>query len=71
MVVLTGKFDGKGFVVDGIPPDLAPGTPVRVVVPTSKRPTAFAEMAAKAIAGNLPPDFAAQHEHYVKGTPKK
>ena len=71
MVVLSGKFDGKSFVVDGILPDLPLDTPVRIVVPTTKRPSAFTEMAAKAIKGNLPPDFAEQHEHYVKGTPKK
>ena len=71
MVVLSGKFDGKNFVVDQLPADLPPDTPVRIVLPAKKRPSAFSDMASKAVDGNLPPDFAEQHEHYTKGTPKR
>jgi hypothetical protein len=70
MVVLSGKFDGMRFVVENVPADLAPDTPVRIVIPSGKRPSAFADMAAKAIDGHLPADFAAQYEHYTKGTTK-
>jgi hypothetical protein len=71
MVVLNGKFDGKNVILDSIPKDLKPDTPVRVVIATEERPSAFAEIAANAIQDNMPPDFAAQHEHYTKGTPKR
>ena len=71
MVVLTGKFDGKNFVVDKLPEGIPPNTPIRIIVGTGARPSSFAEIAANAIDGNLPPDFAAQHEHYMYGTPKQ
>jgi hypothetical protein len=71
MVVLSGKFDGKSFVVEQLPADLPADTPVRIVLPEKKRPAAFSNMAAKAVLGHLPPDFAEQHEHYTKGTPKR
>jgi len=71
MVVLSGKFDGKHFIADKLPVDLAPDTPVRIVISTQNRPTAFSAMGHKAVDGHLPPDFAEQHEHYTKGAQKR
>ena len=33
--------------------------------------TGLAAIAAMAIEADLPPDFAAQHHHYMKGAPKR
>jgi hypothetical protein len=71
MVFVDGTFDGKQVVFDKPPEGLAPGTKVRVIAIEEGRSATFATMAAMAIKGGLPPDFAAQHEHYTKGTPKR
>ena len=70
MTILSGKFDGKNIVLDKPAVNLAPGTEVQVLVP-DKRISSLANIAALARPGNKPKDFAAQHEHYIKGTPKK
>jgi hypothetical protein len=71
MVVIDGKFDGKQVVFDKPPEGLAPGTKVRVISVEEGRSTGLAAIAAMAIEGGLPPDFAAQHHHYTKGLPKR
>lgn len=86
MVVMNGKFDGRQVVLDGpVPPGVAPGTAVRVVFesagadagqPQAQSPaptglTALKEIAKLAGPGRMPPDYAEQHEHYVKGTPRR
>lgn len=57
---------------------LAEGTRVQVVVEQaifeSSQPTKLTLSGLLEIAGsvkNLPPDFAAQHDHYLHGTPKR
>jgi hypothetical protein len=71
MVILNGRFDGKQIVLDEVPEGIAPNTPVRVIVGNGDRPSSFAKIAAMAIDAGLPKDFAAQHEHYMYGTPKQ
>jgi len=72
MVVFNGKFDGKQVVFDKPPEGLAPNTPVRViVVGPPAEPTGLDAIIGIAQDLDLPPDFAAQHEHYTKGTPKR
>ncbi len=71
MVVIQAKFDGKNFVPDKIPEGIAPNTPVTVIVPTDAPVTGLDAIIGIAKDVDLPPDFAAQHEHYTKGTPKK
>jgi len=71
MTFVDGTFDGKQVVFDKPPEGLAPGTKVRVIAIEEEPPTGLAAIAAMAIETNLPPDFAAQHEHYTKGTPKR
>jgi hypothetical protein len=82
---LKAHFDGKGIVLDEpLPRDLPPNTPVEVrfktplsengqtpVEANSREETVLDKIAKLAKPGGLPPDFAAQHDHYVKGLPKR
>lgn len=78
-MTLKAHFDGKHFVLDEpLPPGLVPNTPVTIVFQNGERETPtpkqglFDELASLAIDGSdLPPDFAKNHEHYVKGAPKR
>ena len=71
MVVINGKFDGKNIVLEKLPEGIAPNTSVRVIFVEEGRSSALEGIAAIAGEGKLPPDFAAQHEHYTKGLPKR
>jgi len=76
MTVLTGHFDGERVVLDEpVPADIRADTPVRVVFESGDNGDArdlLAEIAKLAVPDdNLPSDYADQHEHYVKGTPRK
>ena len=71
MVTVTGNFDGKQVILDTVPADLPPNTRVRVTIEKEGELTGLAAIAAMAIETNLPPDFAAQHHHYMKGLPKR
>jgi hypothetical protein len=72
MTVIGGKFDGTSVVLDQVPKGLRRNTRVQVVIKErKKRPHALDLIAALAEKANLPKDFAAQHEHYTKGTPKR
>ena len=72
MTVLNAHFDGKQIVLDEPMPDGIPAdTRLRVLVETGNRPQSLLKIAAMAIDTDLPRDFAAQHEHYVKGTPRR
>ena len=71
MVMFNGIFDGKQVVLEKVPEGLAPNTHVRVIVVEEGKPFAFEAIAAMAIKGGLPSDFAAQHQHYVDSLPKR
>lgn len=72
MTTLNGHFDGKHIVLDDpIPPTLAPNTPVTISFPVDGERTALDDLADLAQPGGMPPDFAEQHDHYVKGLPKR
>lgn len=78
MTTLRAHFDGKQVVLDEpMPAGVAPNTPVLIVVSSSTDHSntpkgLFDAMASIQLDGSdLPPDFAAQHEHYVKGLPKR
>ncbi len=73
MEVLKGHFDGKQVVIDDpVPADLAPDTPVKIVVDRQPNGTVLQRLARLAGPGHgLPRDYAEQHEHYNKGTPRK
>jgi hypothetical protein len=71
MVEVAGHYDGRQVVLDAPVPDgVAPNARVRVVFEDAPRPASLSLIAAAAVRGGLPPDFAHQHDHYVKGFPK-
>ena len=70
MVTVTGTFDGKQIVLDQVPLGIPANTPVTITI-EPQRLTGLDAIAAKARPTNLPADFAAQHDHYVKGLPKR
>jgi len=68
----------KGHVENGIvvldePASFPEGTKVRVEPDESARELTLAERLKDVIGivKGLPPDFAAQHDHYIHGTPKR
>lgn len=73
MTIINGHYDGKRVVLDEpVPPGFAADTPVRVIFDNGELRDLFAELGRLAVTtDDLPPDYAAQHEHYVKGTPRR
>ena len=74
MVILAAHFDGKQVIIDDpLPPGIPVNTPLRVTVTEAEQNAsgALADIAALARPLGKPRDFAAQHEHYIKGTPKR
>jgi hypothetical protein len=73
MTIINGHYDGKRVVLDEpVPAGIAVPTPVRVMFEEGDARAVLAEIARFAVASDdLPPDYAEQHEHYVKGTPRK
>lgn len=78
MIVLKGHFDGKVIILDEPPPPtLLPQARVRVYFDDEtdvqgETRSLFDEIAKLAVNDdNLPRDFSAQHDHYVRGTPRK
>lgn len=72
MTVLKGHFDGQRVVLDEpVPAGVGAHTPVKVVFETEEAGAILAEIAGLARQAGLPPDFAEQHEHYVKGAPRR
>lgn len=69
-MTLNGYFDGEKVVLDEPAPQIPPNTRVKIIVAEDGRDV-FEAIAANAIKADLPADFAAQHEHYVRGTPRK
>ncbi len=79
MTVIRGHFDGKVLVPDG-PVDLPRNQPLVMVVEL----TNASEVGAGQAGGDFwqalekrigtveaPPDWAAEHDHYLYGTPKR
>ena len=72
MKMLNAHFDGKQVVLDEPMPDgVSADTKLRVLVDIGNRPQSLLKIAAMAIDADLPRDYAEQHEHYVKGTPRR
>jgi hypothetical protein len=70
-MVVKGHYDGEKVVLDEpIPPEVQPDTPVEVEF-KHPRQNVFDQIARLARPCALPPDFAAQHEFYVKGGPRR
>ena len=70
MVTVTGTFDGKTVIFDHLPTDIPANTRVEVRFQTPAK-AGLDALIAKARPADTPPDFAAQHEHYTRGTPKR
>jgi len=72
---LEGTVQNGVIVVDS-PESLPEGTRVRILVETTATPAQKPALAERLLkhAGTvpgLPPDLAAQHDHYLHGTPKR
>lgn len=78
MTTVKARFDGHVFIPEG-PVDLPVGSELEISIPTPppspSGQTTLAQLAeiAKQFPENpdWPPDGAAQHDHYLYGTPKK
>lgn len=80
-MVLNGHYDGRTVIFDEpVPGDIPAQTPVRVQFEIDSRNSdsassakrLLAELAKLAAPGDgLPPDYSEQHDHYVKGLPRK
>ena len=78
MITVKARYDGHVFVPEG-PVDLPVGCELEIALPavspvkSSDRPTLdlAAVLAALPENANWPADGAAQHDHYLYGTPKK
>ncbi len=78
MITVKARFDGRVFIPEE-PVDLPAGCELQIsissVPPKPSGQTTLAHLAA--IAGefpvnpDLPTDLAAQHDHYLYGTPKR
>ena len=70
------SFEGtivNGTVVPDEPTGLAEGTRVEFVVkkPEPEKPTLLGLMKLAGVIKDAPPDWAAEHDHYIHGTPKR
>jgi hypothetical protein len=72
MMTLNGHYDGKRVVLDDpVPADMPADTPVRVVFENNSGDGVLDRIAQLAGPSDLPRDYSQQHDHYVKGTPRK
>jgi hypothetical protein len=71
-MVVKGHFDGRRVVLDEpVPADIPADTPVRVMFEGDGGAHVLARIARLARPGGLPAGFSEQHDHYVKGTPRR
>lgn len=73
MTIVNGHYDGKRVVLDEpVPAEIRADTPVKVVFEPESGKHVLARIAELAVStDDLPPDYSEQHEHYVKGTPRR
>jgi hypothetical protein len=70
-VTISAHFDGTVIVPDE-PVQLPVGQPLRVSVEVPDTAPPFADLLQFAAdLPDAPPDLAAQHDHYLYGSPKK
>jgi hypothetical protein len=76
-MVVKGHFDGEKIVLDEAVPDgVAANTPVTIEFAATSAASTHEEnvldrLAEMAVDLDAPPDFSVQHEHYVKGLPRR
>ena len=75
---IKGHFDGRVVVPDEpVPAEWKPNTPVTIEPRQTHAPrstaaaSALLKIAARARDLGFPPDFSEQHDHYIRGTPKR
>lgn len=70
--MISAHFDGKVIVLDE-PVELPVGQPLRIHVELTVQPAARFENLLDLAADlpDAPPDLAAQHDHYLYGSPKR
>ncbi len=73
MTILNAHFDGKQIVLNKpAPRRLSKARRIRVLIDEElPKSSSLAAVAKLAVKGKLPPDFARQHEHYSKGSPRR
>ena len=72
MTIINGHFDGRRVVLDEpVPAGIAAPTPVKVVFEDNTVGGVLDDLERLAGPSDLPPDYSQQHNHYVKGTPRK
>ena len=72
MMVIRGHFDGKRIVLDEpVPDSVRAPVAVKVFFDGEDGPGLIDQLAELAEADDLPADYSEQHDHYVKGTPRK
>jgi hypothetical protein len=76
-MTIAGTVQNGVVILEGGPP-LPDGTRVEVVIPAAPNPPAeHGEPTIRSLlkfagrADELPPDMAAQHDHYLHGAPKR
>lgn len=78
-MTIAGTVQNGVVILEGGPP-LADGTRVEVVVPNQEpapapaapgEPTIRSLLKFAGVIKDMPADFAAQHDHYIHGTPKR
>jgi hypothetical protein len=78
-MTIAGTVQNGVVILEGGPP-LPDGTRVEVVVPKPKptpppaepgEPTLRSLLKFAGVIKGMPADFAAQHDHYIHGTPKR
>lgn len=72
MTILKGHFDGKQVVLDEpFPPSVTGPVRVRILIDDGTARGVLDEIARLARPAGLPRDYSQQHEHYVKGAPRR
>jgi hypothetical protein len=74
-MLLEGTIRNGTIVLDQ-PPEIPDGARVEVDVkakaePAEKKPTLLGLLKFAGTLSDLPADFAAEHDHYIHGTPKR
>jgi hypothetical protein len=71
-MTIAGTIRNGVVVLDEVPP-VPDGTRVEVLVSKvqDREPTLKNLLDLAGTVEGMPPDFAAQHDHYIHGTPKK
>jgi hypothetical protein len=72
MTIINGHYDGKKVLLDEpVPANIPADTPVRVLFENHSAESVLDRIAKLAGPSDLPRDYSQQHDHYVRGTPRK